>query len=114
VEIAHDVGHAIESRDRLVQPFSGELERAAVVGLQHEQPHDRRRIRLEHVLEQHEVAERLGHLLGVHLQQPAVHPVADERPTRRGFRLGELVLVVREDEVGRTAVYVERYTEFGL
>src|SRR5687768_3644998 len=42
-----------------------------------------------------------------------MQPGSDERPAGRGLALGELVLVVREDQVDAARVDVERGTEVG-
>ncbi len=52
------------------------------------------------------VADRLGHLRPVEVEQPVVHPEPGERQPGR-LRLGELVLVVREHQVQPTTVDVE-------
>src|SRR6266542_2403197 len=56
------------------------------------------------------VAERLAHLLPAHGEQGVVQPVPGEAVSGRP-RLGDLVLVVREDEVGAAAVDVEGLAE---
>ena len=59
-----------------------DLERRAVVRLQHEQPVGAGIDGLDEVEEVREVAERLRHLLAAHLDQAVVHPVrANSRPS---------------------------------
>ena len=58
-----------------------------------------------------DVADRAGHLRAGHPQVRAVEPGLDERLAGRRLALGELVLVVREDQVDRTGVDVERRPE---
>ena len=60
-----------------------------------------------------DVAGRLGHLRAAHLEMGAVEPRADERLAGRRLALGDLVLVVREDEVDAAGVDVERRPEVG-
>ena len=67
---------------------------------------DERVVGAQDVFGEHEVAERLRHLLPVDGDEPVVHPVARER-VARGRGLGELVLVVREAQVETAAVDVE-------
>ena len=63
----------------------------------------------EHVADEHEVAERLAHLLALVTHHGDVHPEPDERPdTGRDLGLRDLALVMGEDEVGPAAVDVER------
>ena len=53
------------------------------------------------------------HLLALDLQEAVVHPVSRHQlgVPMRAARLGDLVLVVREDEVDAAAVDVERLAE---
>ena len=53
------------------------------------------------------VADGLGHLLALELKEGVVEPVAGERLAGGGLGLGDLVLVVGEDEVLAAAVDVE-------
>ena len=62
-----------------------------------------------------DVAERLRHLLAAEVHHAGVQPVARELPVaERALRLRDLVLVVREDEVGAAAVDVERLAEVAV
>ena len=68
----------------------------------------RRRRRAQQLVDGDEVAEALRHLLAFDLQEAVVHP--DVRHARRAegaARLGDFVLVMREDEVDAAAVNVE-------
>ena len=58
-----------------------------------------------------EVAERLGHLVVADAQCPAVHPNTRERNAECAFALRDLVFVVREDQIGASAVNVEGLTQ---
>src|SRR5204863_6608640 len=62
--------------------------------------------------DEHQVAARLGHLLAVQADHAGVHVVPGERMLT-GQRLGVrgAVLVVREDQVGTTALHVEGHAE---
>ncbi len=62
----------------------------------------------DQVLEVEDVAEGLGHLLPLDLQELAVQPVAHELLPRRPLRLRDLVLVVGEGQVHPARVDVER------
>ena len=62
---------------------------------------------LQQVAHEHEVAERLRHLLALVAHHRRVHPVARERLAGDALALRDLALVVREDEVGAAAVQVE-------
>ena len=71
----------------------------AVVVLDDRQP-DRPRVPLRaQLVDEHQVAEALRHLVAVHEDHRRVHPVPDERLARRRLALGPLALVVREDQV---------------
>ena len=65
----------------------------------------------EQVADPVDVAGRLGHLRARHLEVGAVQPGLDERQAGCGLALGELVLVVGEDQVDRPGVDVERRAE---
>src|SRR5664280_3817005 len=58
-----------------------------------------------------EVAERLAHLLAFDEQVRVVEPETRERLTGRSFALGDLVFVVRKDQIFAAAMNVERLTE---
>jgi hypothetical protein len=61
---------------------------------------------LDHLGDEHRVAERLAHLLAAHRDPGVVHPIRGEIvAVRLGLR--DLVLVVREDQVEAAAVDVE-------
>ena len=59
------------------------------------------------------IAKRLAHLLVVDVDVAVVHPIARKRLARRGFRLGNLILMVRENQILATGVDVERLAENG-
>ena len=83
------------------------------MALQHEHAQSRRAHLLQHLVQQQEVVQRLRHLLGLaglgvgDLQHAGVHPVIGECAVAGALRLGALVLVVREHQVGTAAVNVE-------
>ncbi len=68
---------------------------------------------VEQFAERDEVAEGLRHLLALDEQVPAMHPMANKRTPSRGLRLGDLVLVMGEDEVLTTEMHVERFAQLG-
>ena len=82
-----------------------EVERLPPVPRREEEEHVSRPPLVEGVLQRDVVADRLVHLLAAELEHPVVHPELGERPP--GARLGDLVLVVREDEVEPAAVDLE-------
>ena len=61
----------------------------------------------EHVANGEEVIQRFGHLLFVDHHHAGVHPVIDVRAVVGAARLCDLVLVVREHQIGTAAVDVE-------
>lgn len=108
----------------LLNERAREADRAAVLAAQQEEAEHFGAVALavggfgvlESVADRPEVAERLGHLLLVaggvaHAQRTRVHPDLGERHAGGGLALGDLVLMVREDEVGTAAVDVERVAE---
>ncbi len=67
------------------------------------------------LLDGHDVAQRLRHLLAAEVHHPGVQPVPRERTVAEGpFGLGKLVFVVREDQVRAAAVDVERFAEVAV
>ena len=73
-----------------------------------------RRAILEQVADGHEVAERLRHLLALHLQEAVMQPdIGHHGRPEAAARLGDLVLVVREDEVEPAGMDVEHLAEMG-
>ena len=96
---------------RIVKMHVRIVERAAVVGTQNEEAHDFGVVLLQDFTDAEEIAERLGHLFVVDANETVVHPVIDETALVRAFRLGDLVLVVRELQVLTAAVDVEVLAE---
>lgn len=87
------------------------VERAAVV-----RPHDEEAdglgvVLLEHVADQEEVAQALGHLLVVGHDEAVVHPVVGQRLAGCAFALRNFVLVMRELQVFAATMDVERFTQ---
>ncbi len=63
---------------------------------------------LEQIRERLEVAERLAHLAPLEQQQPSVNPKASHRRAmHERLALGDLVFVMRKDQVGAATVDVE-------
>ena len=77
--------------------------------LQNEEPHDLPRILFENVRHRKEIIQRLAHLLVVDGDKAVVHPIPGEavRTAAIRLRLGNLVLMVREDQVAAAAVEVK-------
>ncbi len=106
-QVGDSAADALERALGAVEALEGEVERRAVVGLQHQQAHGVGRVLVEHLLERVEVAQALAHLLAVDEQHARVHPHVGERlvPAADGLRV--LVLVVRELQVLAAAVDVD-------
>ncbi len=66
---------------------------------------------MQHVADGEEVAQRLGHLLVVDVEEAVVHPVVARRAAAGALALRDLVLVVRELQVHAAAVDVEGLAE---
>ncbi len=59
-------------------------------------------------MNRHEIPEALGHLLAFDLEKAVMQPVVGHRRcTECAARLGDLVLVMREDQVNAAAVNVK-------
>ncbi len=65
----------------------------------------------QHLADGEEVTQRFGHLLVIDAYKAVMHPVVDHGVAKRAFRLGDLVFMVRELQVGATAVDVELFTQ---
>ena len=59
------------------------------------------------VVDRHQVAQALRHLLALELQHAVVDPVAGKRLSGEALGLGDLVLMVRKDQVVAAAVDVD-------
>ena len=97
----------VQERGAVVEIGVVPLEAGAVVVLHQREPDGTGIGRLEQVADEHEVAERLRHLLALVAHHRRVHPVAGERLAGDALALRDLALVVREDEVGAAAVQVD-------
>ena len=107
----HQVQRGVQALERsagIVKMNVAVIDRAAVVGA-HEEKAQRFGIDLfQHIADGEEVAQRLRHLLVVDIQEAVVHPVTGQRLAACSFALRDLVLVVRELQVGAAAMDVER------
>ena len=90
----------------MLDGLTRDLDRRAVVGLQHEQPVGAGVGLGEEVGERGEVLQRLRHLLARDLDERVVHPVPRE-PSAQRDGLGAFVLVVGELQVEPAGVEVE-------
>ena len=82
--------------------------------LQHEDAHGVCRVTVEDLLERIEVTQALRHFLLVNLQHACVHPHVCQWCVPGTHGLGGLVLMMRKNEVGPTAVYVYGRTEIAM
>ena len=73
----------------------------------HEETHGFRVVFLEHITDGEEVAQRLGHLFVVHIDEAVVHPHLRKRLAGRAFALCDFVFVVGKLQVSATAVDVK-------
>ena len=72
-------------------------------------------VRFQELLDGEEVALGLGHLAAFDLQEAVVHPViGHDAGAMRAARLGDLVFMMREDQVEPAAVNVEHLAEVML
>ena len=84
---------------------------AAVVRRDHEHAHGFQVELLGYIAHGKEVAQRLGHLLIVHVYVAVMHPVMYERLAGRALGLSDFVFVVREQQILAAAVYVDRLAQ---
>ena len=104
----------VQQRGALLEVGVVPLEPGAVV-VAHQREPDRARVgHLQQVAHEHEVAERLRHLLALVADHRRVHPVADERPAGDALALRDLALVVGEDQIGAAAVQVDGGAELAI
>ena len=107
----HAGGEGAEAFDGvggLCEAFEGEVELVAVGDAHEKKANGGGTIALEEkVAEGVEVALGLGHFAAFNKQEAHVHPVAGEGGAGGGFRLGDLVFVVRKHEVFAACVEVE-------
>jgi hypothetical protein len=99
--------------DRILKRVLGELQHRAVVRAAKVVAELGGPDPLQHRGNRQHVAQRLAHLLAAHGDPAVVHPVLGETVACRP-RLGDLILVVREDEVHAARVDVERRAEIRL
>ncbi len=96
---------------RLGDALLGEVERVAVVRAEQVEAHGVGLVALDQLADRQRIAQRLRHLLGAEVEQPIVHPAPHEGLAGRALRLGDLALVVREDQVLAAPVQVERLAQ---
>ena len=119
VEVGKTVHQTLQTLLACHEGVVGEVDGAAIVGRENEEANGHGRVGLrerlvcafEELLERYEVAKALAHLLSVDGEHVVVHPVVDHLVALRCHSLCDLTLVVREDEVHASAVYVEMGTQ---
>ncbi len=99
---------------RAFQALEAEIERAAIMRLQHEQAKRCRRMFLEHFFKREEIAERLRHLLAVHQQHARMHPRVRKALVPCARCLRAFVFVVRERKVAAAAMNVDGHTQVAM
>ena len=87
------------------------VEGAAVVRPHDEKPDGFRIELLQHIANQEKVAQALGHLLVVDVDEAVVHPAVGQRLAGGAFALRDFVLVMGKWQVGAAAVDVERFAQ---
>ncbi|EKD38021.1 MAG: hypothetical protein ACD_75C00898G0001, partial [uncultured bacterium] len=105
VQLAGELVQAPQGGPHIVEPLVGEVERLAVVHRkQHEADFATGVAAGEQLLEGHIVAGVARHILAVDQHQFGMEPVVGERFAGQGLGDGDLVLVVREDEIAARSV----------
>ena len=102
---------AFEGIFGLGQQFVGEIDRASVVGHQHEHADDFQIVLLGDVPDGEEVALGFGHFFVVDVDVAVVDPVVGEGAAIGAFGLGNFVFVVGEDQILAAAVNVDGLAE---
>ena len=87
------------------------IERTPVMCADNEKTQDFRIIILQDITDGEEIAQRLGHLHIVHADKTIMHPVIDKRLPGSPFRLGNLILMMRELQVESTAMDIEMFPQ---
>ena len=85
-----------------------EIERAPVMGAEHEQAENLQVILLLDLPHCKEIAQGLAHFPVVDIQEGVMQPVMSEFHAVARLRLGDLILMVREDQVLAAGVDVNR------
>src|SRR5258708_24807441 len=99
----------------LLHALNSPIHRLPIVRAQHVQPQNVARPVLQQIMNGDEVAEALRHLFAFDIQEAVVHPNARKRPAMvDGLRLGNLILVMRKNEIDPSAVDVESLAKKGL
>ena len=98
-----------------LQSLIREVDGATIVGREDEEAYrhwrvslvERRMITRKELLQSNEIAERFSHFLAVDGNHIIVHPVLHHLVALRSHSLSNLTLVVREDEIHSSSVYIE-------
>ncbi len=108
LDVLQQLVEAVQRSPGLFDRLLGPLQRRAIVG-RHQRPAQRlARVAGDQVVHQHHIAQALGHLLRLHGHEAVVQPVAREhRDVVGAAGLGDLVLMVGEDQVVAAAVDVD-------
>ena len=113
VEVLAAGVEALEAVLAALDEVHGVVQRHPVAGGQHKVADGLVAVEVGHVADSEEVVQALGHLLIVHVDEAVVHPVAGELAAVGTLALGDLVLVVGEDEVLTAAVEVDGLAQMG-
>jgi len=109
-QIERDV-QPLQRSTRVFQMHVAVAERAAVMRPNDEKPDGFRIELLQHIANQEKVAQALGHLLVVDVDEAVVHPAVGKRLAGRAFALRDFVFVMGKRQVGATAMDVERFSQ---
>ena len=113
VEVLAAGVEALEAVLAALDEVHGVVQRHPVAGGQHEVADGLVAVEVGHVADGEEVVQALGHLLIIHVDEAVVHPVAGELAAVGALALGDLVLMVGEDEVLTAAVEVDGLAQMG-
>ena len=96
----------------VIEAFYLEVQRLAVVHRDQRIAHDFRGIPAQRITDREVVVQRLAHLLAARHHHRVVQPVPGEGlRTRVGLRLGDLVLMMREDEIVAATMDIEPHAQ---
>jgi hypothetical protein len=91
----------------LLEQIRREIQRRTVVRGQQREAQHLAAVAAQQLADRAHVAQGLGHLLAIHVEEGVVHPVAHELVAVGTAALGQFVLVVRKNQVAAAAVDID-------
>ena len=69
------------------------------------------RIRLQHILSEEEIIQRLTHFFGIDSNKSVVQPVIDKLAIRAALGLGNFILMMRKDKITAAAMEIKSLSQ---